>query len=246
MARPRKYQEHKLEAYAFFQHHKADHGGDPAKVLATDVQVDLETEHPNGTASYRLIADWVKEFKGQDEWQALLDSPFEWHRLREYELPWDASEFLLQMWAYYRELTRDLEWALKYSGPQPVPTVRQAHWWWRVHQAAPAQDNGFVYIWSDQLWKCELSRDVLGKHVDISGIDAYLAYRPWMSEKNQIDYDQAESDGRIPSLPSNNEDSELLKELRGRPELSKYFPQANVNSMRDLAEGISNPQEEPN
>ena len=27
----------------------------------------------------------------------ILDEPFQWHRLGEYDLPWEASEFLLKM-----------------------------------------------------------------------------------------------------------------------------------------------------
>ena len=87
MSRPRKYNTHKVEAYDLYTQQKAD-GGD---VSALDIQVLLEEAHPEGTASYRLVANWVKEFKNRGEWQTLLDSPFQWHRLEEYRLPWEAS-----------------------------------------------------------------------------------------------------------------------------------------------------------
>jgi len=69
MPRPRKYESHKLEAYEIYMQRKAN-GED---VSALDIQVDLQGIHPEGTASYRLIANWVKEFKTRDEWQVLLD-----------------------------------------------------------------------------------------------------------------------------------------------------------------------------
>ena len=154
----------------------------------------------------------------------ILDEPFQWHRLGEYDLPWEASEFLLQMWGYVKELSRDLEWSLQYSAPLPAPTARQAKWWWRVHQAAPDQDNLFVWMWATQLLQCDLFKDILKKTVDVSGIEAYLAYRAWQSPKQQTDYDQAVKDRRIPPLPAAARDAALTEDLRGQPGLTDSFP----------------------
>src|SRR5918996_2880608 len=125
MPRPRKYSNHKLEAYGLYQERKAK-GED---VSALDIQVDLEELHPEGTASYRLIADWVREFKQQNAWQALLDSPFEWHRMEEYGLPWECGSYVLNL--YEKSCRRyDLDRKEEYEVP---PTARQVRWWWRVH-----------------------------------------------------------------------------------------------------------------
>ena len=163
--------------------------------------------------------------------QLALDEPFEWHRLNEYGLPWEASGFLLEMWAYVKELSADLKWALDYSAPLPPPTVRQAHWWWRVHQAAPDQDKVFIQLWAEALWQCELHKDVLGKTVDVSDIEAYLAYRPWVSKKHEVDYDQAVQDGRIPQSQTILENFGRLDELRDRPELSQHFPKPGPGTL---------------
>ena len=91
MPRPKKFPQHKVEALEIYTGRKAMGEG----VSALDIQVELEVKHPEGTASYRLIADWVKEFGIRGERQVLLDSLFEWHLLEEYGLPWSAGEYLL-------------------------------------------------------------------------------------------------------------------------------------------------------
>jgi hypothetical protein len=93
MSRPRKYEAQKLEAYSIFTQRKAA----DEDVSAVDVQVDLEEKHPEGTASYRLVANWVKEFNNRDEWQVILDSPFQWHLMDQYKLPWEAGDYLMDI-----------------------------------------------------------------------------------------------------------------------------------------------------
>ena len=176
-----------------------------------------------------------------------LDRLFEWHRLDEYGLPWEASEFLLEMWAYVKELGVALEWALQYSTPLPPPTVRQAHWWWRVHQAAPDQDKVFIQLWAEALWQCELHKDVLGKTVDVSDIEAFLAYREWVSPEHKTIYDQAVKDGRIPPLQTILENLSRLNELRDRPEFSQHFPKPGPEILTErLAERPQQKRSEEN
>ena len=192
MPRPPKYPEHKLEAYGYYQNRKADSGGVAASVSTVDVLVDLEAEHPEGMASYRLIANWVREFKQQDEWQTLLDSPFQWHRMQEYGLPWEASRIVVdlldmveehraQVQAFHRDSGRKLLFALG----SRRPTARQIRWCWRVHQAAP--EIGTEVGHRSDLWFLamrfsdrELCRDVLGLPLSMGDLETLLVYRPWL------------------------------------------------------------------
>ena len=170
----------------------------------------------------RTIQRMVKEIRGN---LGPLDRPFQWHRMGEWGLPWEASEFILGMWAYAKELSADLDWSLQYSVPLPPPSVRLVHWWWRVHQAAPDETRFFVWMWGRELWRCDLYKDVLGKPADPSGIEAYLAYKPWQNPKQQDIYDRAIKRGTISPLPPALVGAMHTEELRGDPELLEHFPQ---------------------
>ena len=170
----------------------------------------------------RTIQRMVKEIRGN---LGPLDRPFQWHRMGEWGLPWEASEFILGMWAYAKELSADLEWSLQYSVPLPPPSVRLVHWWWRVHQAAPDETRFFVWMWGRELWRCDLYKDILGKPADPSGIEAYLAYKPWQNPKQQDIYDRAIKRGTISPLPPALVGAMHTEELRGNSELLEHFPQ---------------------
>ena len=190
MPRPRKNEDQRLDTYLMYKQ-----GFSPTRIhngLKVRLDAGEYGEHED-LVHLNSVKNWLREFRESDRG---LDDAFEWHRLGDYGLPWEASEFLLEMWVYVQELNRDLKWALHYLDSPPPSTVRQANWWWRVHQAAPNQDKEFVRITAEQLWQCELYKDVLGKNVDVSGIEAYLAYRPWMSQEHQTAYHQAITDGR--------------------------------------------------
>ena len=66
-----------------------------------------------------------------------VDEPFELIDLEEYGIPWEASAYLLEMWAfaqehsYFPEIPKYVVWQI------PKESFRQARWWWRVHLAAP-------------------------------------------------------------------------------------------------------------
>ena len=59
------------------------------------------------------IQKYAQEYDRRPLAVKILDEPFQWHRLGEYDLPWEASAFLLQMWGNVKELSRDLEWSLQ-------------------------------------------------------------------------------------------------------------------------------------
>src|SRR5919106_6757074 len=211
MPRPRKYSNHKLEAYGLYQQRKAK-GED---VSALDLQVELEELHPEGTASYRLIADWVREFKQQDEWQALLDSPFQWHRIEEYGLPWECGRYVLDLYlksSRYGDPERNVNYVV-------APSVRQVRWWWRIHLAAP-EVKGMDLILLAQRWVArEMAHDVLNVPLEMADLEALLIYRPWIGDQSRADYLLDVKDGVIPSLRHDPKqaarNAEKIKELAG-------------------------------
>jgi hypothetical protein len=147
------------------------------------------------------------------------DQPFEWHRLEEYGLPWEASEYLLKMACFIQEfeanLFRTLQIFTSDTSPKAPPTVRQARWWWRVHQAVSDAEGGYlnVYIWAEEYVRYELYKDILDKDVDVTGLDAYLTYRPWFGEQHLERYTTALDEERIPSLPNTQDELPLMEEL---------------------------------
>ena len=226
MPRPRKYESHKLEAYDIYRQRKATGEG----ISALGIQVDLEAEHPEGTASYRLIASWVKEFNNRDEWQTLLESPFQWHKLEEFGLPWEASSFLLEMWVFVLKRQSLVERAVGTQArigtgppigvpPMPAPTVREARWWWRVHLAAPDLSNAKVWNLGNTFSLCEMAHHVLGRPSELGDLEAYLAYRPWTSDQAQKEYQRAIEAGHIPGLRTDVIDiASAISEQRGEEE----------------------------
>ena len=117
MPRPKANPEQHLQAYRLWQTGKGH----------TEIAVALEHEFANAV-SERTISTWIRGFKALTPQTADLDSPFEWHRLGCYGLPWEASDFLLEMWRVI--VTGQLI-------PVPVapPTTRQMIWFWRVHHS---------------------------------------------------------------------------------------------------------------
>jgi hypothetical protein len=204
MSRPQKYGSHKLEAYGLYQQRKAL----GENVSPLDIHEDLQETHPEGTASYRLVADWIREFKRQDDRQALLDSPFRWHLMEQCGLPWEASNYLLEMWRLNVEGNLIAYEVILADGsigtPQLVPTNRQARWWWRVHRAAPNLSFSEVNILTDDFVLRELDHEILGLPLEMADLQAFLAYRPWEGlpedDSRYEAYRQAINQGRIPRL----------------------------------------------
>ena len=163
MPRPKANQDQQLLAY---QLHKDGYG--PTAIL----QKLREEFGDENTVSPRTVATWVKGFKQRTH---SLDAPFEWHRMEEYGLPWESSEYLLTMWRGYKERTGS-------SAPLRVrsyPTVRQVRWWWRVHNAALDLGDTEVIEFAQRFVARELAHDVLGEPMDTSDLEAWLAYRGW-------------------------------------------------------------------
>ena len=176
---------------------------------------------PGVRALQRLVHGMKVKLDGSSEYVQALDRPFEWHRLEEYELPWEASWYLLRMAHSIQEYEAALDKAMNIGFQEPPPrrpTGRQVKWWWRVHQAVSAVEGAYlnVYIWAEEYVRYELYRDILGREIDVSGVDAYLTYQPWVGEDRLVEYLAAIREGRIPALPDAQAELPLVEELRGR------------------------------
>ena len=214
MPRPQKYGNHKLEAYRLYQQRKAK-GED---VSALDIQVELEELHPEGTASYRLIADWIREFKRQDERQALLDSPFHWHLMEQCGLPWEASSFLMTMLGEVTQSVTEASETHDTSLPGWRPTFRDAIWWWRVHQAAPEiTDLLDIQWWANSLAFREMVHELLGWPLVMADLEACLTLKPWLDDEHHDAYHKAVDLGVVP--PLRGWDGRTSLEGVGHPEL---------------------------
>jgi hypothetical protein len=149
----------------------------------------------------------------------VLEARFDWDRdlFDGANIPWEASSFLLDMWAqddiWRAERSRDLLEGSPTSFQSVFisrVTMRLARFWWDVHQVIPQElpeysaEDGikmiprwlFIHTEANYLWRAELSTIFLDKPVDTSGNWARFAYRPW--EEGRVDaYVEAIHTGRI-------------------------------------------------
>lgn len=170
--------------------------------------------------SARTVTAWLRGFRDLPKESTVVDARFEYHRMGEYGLPWDGGCYLMDMWAWAGEFWADL--AGKLGDPEPPrPTVRLACWWWRVHLLVPEESRLDVYVWAQAFSRRELLQDILGETVDMTGLSAYLAYRPWESAEKRFVYVQAVENDRIPLPPNAWEEyllSRRVRKMAGRSE----------------------------
>ena len=165
-------------------------------------QLQKEFTELEVVVSLRTVMRWVREFKTVAEEVRELDKPFEWHKLEEYGLPWEASAFLLEM----SILVQENKIYRGYGFEPLAPTVRQARWWWRVHLAAPDLDPVDVWYLAQRFVSRELACDALGEPEGFADLEAQLSYKPWdgwpKDSENLEIYRHAVEIGRIPQLRS--------------------------------------------
>ena len=177
MPRPITSAEQRLIAYSLYQQ----------KIGPTAILKALR-ERFDKPVSPRTVANWVKVFKRVGEENA-TESTFEWHRMEEYGLPWDASALLLDIWANIQD-----------GEGLPPPTVRQVRWWWRVHWAVPDIEGYDVWVFAQRFVYRELRHELLGEPLELADLEAHLAYKPWASEEQHQMYQRAITRQRIPPL----------------------------------------------
>ena len=158
--------------------------------------------------SLRMTERYVKRIRGNLD--PILDQIFQWDLLEAAQLPWEASSFLLDMWAYDQDFNAQFESHLSVAGgaTRYQATMRKAKWWWKVHLAVPelpeysAVNNlpldrhDFIWRHAEIFWLADFSTSVLGNPIDTSGQWAHLAYKPWEAP-NLERYNRAVREGRI-------------------------------------------------
>ncbi|MDA0735349.1 MAG: hypothetical protein O3A93_11645 [Chloroflexi bacterium] len=158
MPRPKANPAQELRAY---QLHQDGYG--PTAILQ---KLRQEFGDDNSVSS-RTIATWVRNFKLKTN---TLDVPFEWHRMDEYAIPWEAGEYLLELWRRFKEsqISENIQ-----------PTVRQVRWWWRVHNTNEHLEPVALFEISQRFVARELAHHVLGEPQDMTDLEGWLAYRGW-------------------------------------------------------------------
>lgn len=184
MGRPRASEEQRLYAYHL---HNRDFG--PTAIHNAIESAFEETETP---VSLRTVNGWLKEFRAIGHDIVAMDQPFHWERLEQYNIPWDASSYLLAYWAEMIRRYHEL-------GHRPI-SIREMTWVWRIHLAEPSLDFYEVRELSVQFVARELFRDVLGEDWGMDDLWGRLAFRPWAGDHERASYEAAVKSGAVPPL----------------------------------------------
>lgn len=196
MPRPKTHHDQELFAYQQYKD-----GCGPSEILR-----NLKGKFgEKSSVSTRTIATWIKRFKAGGN---SLDEEFEWHKIEEYGLPWEASQYLLELWRNFKEWQRD-------SGIQP--SARQLIWWWRIHNARPELRPHEVIDISQRFIIREMATDIAGKPKYMKDLEALIAYRGWDTNPDTNAYGRkrylwAIENGIIPPLrPLDEEISDVYE-----------------------------------
>ena len=201
MPRPKASEPQRLRAYELW----VQQFGPTAihRALKAEFEEKEPVEEAERAVSLNTVKNWMQGFDRLSPGTVDLDSPFQWHRLAEYGLPWEASAFLLEVFRLHRRRESDL-----YAGYPTVerppfygPTAREARWCWRIHQALPDVPVDYVVNIADEIWQRDLASNLLGLPFDIDGIVAEWAYRPGDSVERRQEYDHDVAVRVIPTRP---------------------------------------------
>lgn len=211
MARPKANPEQHLKAY--------QHWRDGLGQTVIHDNLEKEFEKP---VSERTIANWITGFKTLSKETVSLDSIFQWHLLDKYGLPWEASPFLLEMClvSQHIDLHTDGEFEHTYDDGQTaslihLPIVREVVWWWRIHLAAPELGRDFgttnnIREIAGEFVVRELLHEILGRPLEMADLEAWLTWKPWLSEDRDAEYRQAINRGIIPPVRTELQERTLL------------------------------------
>lgn len=152
------------------------------------------------------------------------DAPFLWHRMgeyREYGLPWEASALVMDMTGMILRINNGLA-NMDARAPQLAPTVREALWWWRVHQAAPeiARDMGVffdIYWLASSFVFRDLNHELLGVPMETEELELRMAVKPWLNEERHKEYHQMVDRGVVPNVHPGFEMIHLLAMVANLP-----------------------------
>lgn len=159
----------------------------------------------------RTIANYVKIYDDLKTEIKLRGRPFEWHKLEEYGLPWEASKVILQahqwMQANYLNQVEHYKSLPNAIGEiyRPEFTVRQARWVWRISQALLGEEVGIanIYYMAAAFSGREIAHDLLDIPLEMADLEGILAWTPWKSDEHQEGYYKAVRAGIIPPVRPN-------------------------------------------
>ena len=92
------------------------------------IQQELQKLYPRTAPHIRTLSNWIAEFDAVAEEEKEKDRTFFWFDMEKYDLPWDASQSVVEHVRQYAEERRQ------------EPTGRQAVWMWRVLQFSRFRD----------------------------------------------------------------------------------------------------------
>ncbi len=184
MGRPRASEEQRIYAYRLH-----NQGFGPTDIHKAIKSAFEETETP---VSLRTVKGWLKEFRAIGRDIVAMDQPFHWERLAQYNIPWEASSYLLAYWAEMIKQYHEL-------GHRPI-SIREMAWVWRIHLAEPSLDFYEVRELSIQFVARELFRDVLGEDLGMDDLWGRLAFKPWAGDDERASYEEAVESGAVPPL----------------------------------------------
>ena len=169
---------------------------------AIHAQLEEEFDSP---VSLRTLSSWVQRFK---EVPVHLYAPFEWHKMQELGLPWEASAYLLEMWAWYLDNMSGSPGDRRFH-----PSFRDVGWWWRVHLAAPELAMTDVWIVAYRFSFRETLQEGLGEPQGFDDLEAYLAYKPWQNNKRLGLYRRALENGWVRPIAGPESTSSMMRWL---------------------------------
>lgn len=190
------------------------------KDMAVFVRRELEKrpEFARRLPKNRTWQRWIRKMLLNVPQLKDVDAPFNWHKLDSIGVPWDASAYVLEMWAWVLE-----DGPFNGTTTTHRPSMREVKWWWRVHLADPDMNMFGVWRMAQGFTAREIASDYLNGPVYFDDLQATLAYKPSQSaEKWKIYLDAVEA-GRIPAsgYVSPEGETQLLEELL--PDAQDYF-----------------------
>ena len=205
MARPRADVEQKIKALELFRRRY-----DPVQlVIAPKAAHKYLQTNFDVPVSLRTVQNWYKEFR-EAELRITADSPFDWRDMGLYEIPFDASDYILRIWrqakGWWPHLDEDPTVRVPVTG-------REMRWVWRVHQACRELSDYDTYWIARRFLHRDIADEVLHEDLGVEDLQAYIAYRPWEGPSQLSAFKDAAASGNIPPLPDLmlHEDSMRIK-----------------------------------
>ena len=152
---------------------------------------ELATEGWDPLPSRGSVQNVVRTWRELPEEIRRKEFPFQWQRLENASIPWEASHWALQcLSAHYESALESATWAREIGEREygvsnlKVPIIgsaftnRWAKWCWLLHLAAPDLLPRDVLILATVPATEERIQDLLGKQMNIQDLGDWLALRP--------------------------------------------------------------------